>query len=259
MAIVADVKGTKSSPRPRRKRRPLKTSELIARDIIHDIAEGGLQTGDSLPPEAAMLQHYQVGRASLREALRLLEVHGLVQIRAGAKGGPVVGSASAENLAQMLTLYFGIAGATYEQLTEVLLYIYPKIAEDAARQKLTKAQQAALRESVEQACGTSTPYMQRTENLKDFHFLLSEYSGNNIVAGLFADAVAMIFTEHVITTIDSSDFHAVSAADHQEIADAVLNGDGPRARKAMLDHTKRMIKFYRSKNPGIFAQLIEWR
>src|SRR5690606_40010308 len=98
MAIVADVKGSKSSPRPRRKRRPLKTSELIARDIIHDIAEGGLQTGDSLPPEAAMLQHYQVGRASLREALRLLEVQWLVQIRVGAYGGPVFGFASAVNL-----------------------------------------------------------------------------------------------------------------------------------------------------------------
>ena len=92
----------------RRTRRVMKTSELIARDIILDISEGGLKTGDSLPPEAAMLKHYEVGRASLREALRLLEVQGLVHIRAGAKGGPVVGSANAENLARMLTLYFGL-------------------------------------------------------------------------------------------------------------------------------------------------------
>ena len=98
-------------PRVRRIRRVLKTSELIARDIILDISEGGLKAGDPLPPEATMLKQYEVGRASMREALRMLEVQGLVHIRAGARGGPVVGAATAENLARMLTLYFGLAGA----------------------------------------------------------------------------------------------------------------------------------------------------
>src|SRR2546422_2612683 len=102
----------------RRLRRVLKTSELIARDIILDIFEGGLKAGDALPPEASMLKQYEVGRASLREALRLLEVQGLVHIRAGATGGPVVGAATAENLARMLTLFFGLAGATYEDLAD---------------------------------------------------------------------------------------------------------------------------------------------
>ena len=81
----------------RRKRRVLKTSELIAREIILDITGRGLKEGDALPSEAQMLRHYEVGRASLREALRLLEVQGLVRIRTGARGGPVVGAATAEN------------------------------------------------------------------------------------------------------------------------------------------------------------------
>jgi GntR family transcriptional regulator, transcriptional repressor for pyruvate dehydrogenase complex len=243
--------------RLRRIRRVLKTSELIARDIILDISEGGLKAGDALPPEATMLKHYEVGRASLREALRMLEVQGLVQIRAGARGGPVVGAATAENLARMLTLYFGLAGATYEQLTEVMLILYPKVASVAASRKLSAAEVQALNESVDQ-CGTPNPRMIRTETLKDFHTLLSQF-GRNPVWALIADAVGLVFVDHIISTTDSREFHAQTLADHKQIAQAVLAGEAGDARRFMLEHTQRMIDFYRTQTPAIFSQIIEWR
>ncbi len=243
----------------RRDRRILKTSELIARDIILDISEGGMKAGDSLPPEASMLQHYEVGRASLREALRLLEVQGLVRIRAGAKGGPVVGAATAENLARMLTLYFGLAGATYEDLTDVMLIVYPQVAGVAASRKLTKLEVQAINDSLEQACGNQMPRLgNKVEALQDFHRLLVAVSKNSVWC-LLADAVGLVFTEHVMAMTDSRPFHAAAEADHREIAAAVFAGDIAAAEKAMLEHTHRMIKFYRSQTPAIFSQLIEWR
>jgi DNA-binding FadR family transcriptional regulator len=245
----------------RRDRRILKTSEIIARDIILDISEGGMKAGDSLPPEASMLQHYEVGRASLREALRLLEVQGLVRIRAGAKGGPVVGAATAENLARMLTLYFGLAGATYEDLTDVMLILYPQVAALAATRKLSKAEVQAINDSLEQACGTQIPPPRlgnKTEALNDFHRLLVAVSKNTVWC-LLADAVGMVFSDHVMAMTDSREFHETAEADHREIAAAVFAGDAPKASKAMLEHTERMIEFYRSQTPAIFSQLIEWR
>jgi GntR family transcriptional repressor for pyruvate dehydrogenase complex len=244
--------------RMRRMRRVLKTSELIARDIILDISEGGLKAGDALPPEATMLKHYEVGRASLREALRMLEVQGLVHIRAGARGGPVVGAATAENLARMLTLYFGLAGATYEQLAEVMLILYPNVATIAANRKLSKAEVQALHESVDQACGTPNPRLIRTETLKDFHTLLAQFA-RNPVWSLLADAVALIFVDHIISTTDSREFHAQTVADHKQIAQAVFAGKADDARQFMLEHTQRMIEFYRTQTPAIFSQIIEWR
>ncbi len=242
----------------RRKRRILKTSEVIARDIIHDIAVAGLKEGDALLPEAEMLQQYGVGRASMREALRLLEVNGLIKIRAGAGGGPTVGVAEAENLAQMLTLYFGLAGGTYEQLSRVMLILYPLIAQLAASRKLTKIEREMLMASVDSTCGATDYGRVRTENLKDFHSLLSELSRNPVWA-LLSDAVGLIFADHVIATVDSSKFHDASDRDHQEIADCVLAGDEEGAAAAMLRHTEDMIKFYRKQNQSIFSQLIEWR
>lgn len=236
----------------------MKTSELIVRDIILDISEGGLKMGDSLPPEASMLKHYEVGRASLREALRVLEVLGLIRIRPGAHGGPVVGAATGEHLARTLTLYFGLAGATYEQLTEVMLLLYPEIAAVAASRKLGTAELHALRESIEQACESSNPRLIRTETLKDFHSLLAQFSKNPVWT-LLADAVGLIFADHIISTTDSREFHAQTIADHQQIADAVTSGSVDQARRYMLEHTRRMIEFYRSQTPAIFSQLIEWR
>jgi GntR family transcriptional regulator, transcriptional repressor for pyruvate dehydrogenase complex len=260
-AVATQVVAERSAARrvqPRRPRRIMKTSELIARDIIAYICDGGLKAGDALPPEASMLKYYDVGRASLREALRLLEVHGLIQIRAGAKGGPVVGAPSAENLAQILTLYFGLSGATYEDLTDVIRILFPKVAEVVARRRLTQDEVRRLRASVEDGCGTHVPAPARTEAQKAFHRLLAELA-NNSVWTLLNDAVALIFADHIVATADSSAFHAASESDHKEIADTVIARDVEEARRLMHEHTNRFIEFYRAQMPGIFSQLIEWR
>ncbi len=72
-------------------RRNVKRSEVVAHRIAQAIASDGLIHGDRLPPESAMLSQYGVSRASLREALRMLEVQGLLNLRPGPGGGPIVG------------------------------------------------------------------------------------------------------------------------------------------------------------------------
>src|SRR5215217_5485742 len=109
-----------------------KTSEVVAFAVARDIVEHGLQSGDRLPLEAEMVEQYGVSRESLREALRLLEAQGIVSIRRGPGGGPVVGTASSMNLARTMTLYFQLAGATYEELLEAWRMLEPLGAELAA-------------------------------------------------------------------------------------------------------------------------------
>src|SRR5439155_15826548 len=110
-----------------------KTSERIALEIVHDIVAQGLQAGDHLPLEAAMVEHYGVSRASLREALRLLEVQGLIALKPGPGGGPVVGSVDAPSLARTTTLYFHLGGMTYGELYQTQEMLEPLCAELAAR------------------------------------------------------------------------------------------------------------------------------
>ena len=70
-----------ASPAPIRRNE--KIAEAVARDIVRRIAAGKLPPGAQLPSEAQMAVDYGVGRASLREALRILEIHGLISIKPG--------------------------------------------------------------------------------------------------------------------------------------------------------------------------------
>ena len=96
--------------------RPLKTAEAFARDLVHVIVSQGLTTGDKLPSEAVMLEEFGLSRESLREGLRLLEVQGLITIRRGPGGGPIVGHLDPASLGRTSTLYYHLAGGTYAEL-----------------------------------------------------------------------------------------------------------------------------------------------
>src|SRR3546814_20863160 len=64
--------------------------EAIAGKILEQIRSGQLETGDRLPPERELAAHIGVGRSAVREALRSLEVAGVVRVRSGTGGGAFV-------------------------------------------------------------------------------------------------------------------------------------------------------------------------
>jgi DNA-binding FadR family transcriptional regulator len=85
-------------------RRPPKLPMVLAQRILDDIDHRGLGTGDRLPGERAMCEDYQVGRATLREALRILEDRGVVQLRSGRLGGPIVQEVSPAEVSAHMAL-----------------------------------------------------------------------------------------------------------------------------------------------------------
>ena len=117
---------------PVQQREIWKTSEKVAFRLAHDIVAGGLVEGDHLPREAELVDHYGVSRESIREALRLLEAQGMVSIRRGPGGGPIVGRAESANLARTMTLYFHLSGSTYDELLHAWFDLEPGVAARAA-------------------------------------------------------------------------------------------------------------------------------
>src|SRR6266850_1578298 len=114
----AAVKARNGASRDQLTGRPIKTCELVAMEIVRDIVASRRHPGEGLPDESKMLSRYRASRSSLREALRLLEVQGLVNIRAGRGTGTTVGTVHHSHLARTLTLYLHMSGATYKQLLE---------------------------------------------------------------------------------------------------------------------------------------------
>src|SRR3954454_22738188 len=89
-----------------------KLSTLLADSITETILKNGMQPGDRLPPEREMREQFGVGRGTLREALRVLEAEGLITVRSGPHGGPVVSKPDALRLARLLILLLVSWGAT---------------------------------------------------------------------------------------------------------------------------------------------------
>src|SRR5206468_1561319 len=84
-----------------------------------------------LEPESVMLTRYGVGRATMREALRILEDHGLIILQQG-HGGPMVSSLGSRELGRVISLFGQVNGATYRELGEMMLVMEPMIAAQAA-------------------------------------------------------------------------------------------------------------------------------
>ena len=64
-----------------------KTAELVADRLRRQIIRGELREGDSLPPEADLMAAYGISRPTLREAFRVLESEGLIDVHRGSRGG----------------------------------------------------------------------------------------------------------------------------------------------------------------------------
>ena len=181
--------------------RPLKASESVARDIVDDIVVERMNEGDSLPPETAMLQHYGVSRETLREALRLLEVQGLISIRRGPGGGPIVGVVDPANLGRVSSLYYHLAGATYGELFEAWVICEPIIAELAAANPDRATVKAAMAPYLQLHGPEDEALDEFVVRHTEFHTIVGSLARNKVLQ-LSLMATGQIVTHHVISNAD---------------------------------------------------------
>ena len=238
--------------------RPLKTSETVARDLVHDIVERGLRTGDSLPHEAAMLEHYGVSRESLREALRLLEVQGLITIRRGPGGGPSVGEVAPANLGRTASLYYHLAGATHAELLDAWVLAESTLAELAARQSDRQRVRRAMAPFVdEHDADAGEEVAEFVRSRSQFHAVLASLADNRVLE-LMLQTVGQIVTHQFVGVADPRDVHDLIAHDHVAIARAVGAGHARRAHDLMAGHIGHVAEFYVAKLGKRVNDYIEW-
>ncbi len=239
--------------------RPLKAAEVVARDVVRSITAAGLQPGDSLPLEAQMLQQYGVSRESLREGLRLLEVQGMISIRRGPGGGPVVGTVDSANLGRMEALFFHLAGATYDELFEAWVFAESTLARMAARNP-----DAALREQV------MAPYLsgdvEADEHVdldvyvtghEGFHGAVSGLAGNRVFQLTFR-AYGQLVAHRLSTVGDVRKLHKLLVEDHLKVAQAIVDGDGEAASTLMDEHLSEGIGINRGELGSLLEGPVGW-
>jgi GntR family transcriptional regulator, transcriptional repressor for pyruvate dehydrogenase complex len=234
-------------------RRTVKTSERVALEIVHDIVARGLRTGDRLPLEAAMVEQYGVSRASLREALRLLEVQGLIRLKPGPGGGPVMGSVEPSHLARTAALYFHLGAATYGHLLDTQVLLEPLCAARAA-------QHPDRREVMAPFLSPPSPDDEPSYRGVTMGFHGAVYTlADNPVLTLLTQAVTHMVTHHVVATMDPVHMRQTILDEHVALARTIANGHVDRARRGMAEHFQAQHDYYREHWPARLAELIEWR
>ncbi|WP_187972543.1 FadR/GntR family transcriptional regulator [Aquibium microcysteis] len=249
----------KSPPAKRRRRsasrahpaqRAPKRAEKVALQIIQDIVTERKREGDKLPNEVEMLGKYAVSRSSLREALRLLEVQGLVTIRSGPGSGTEVGRINPANLAGTLALYLMMDRAEMEQLLDAWGMVEPLLADLAAR----NADRDYVRALMEPFASGAAEGERAMQTGLDFHDAIAELSGNPVL-GLVLGAVGALVTEQVRLRTSSFELSDATVHAHEAIARAVIAGDGPAAAEAMRDHLDEVRAELRAAMPDIGGAL----
>src|SRR4051812_23758693 len=154
-----------------------KLSTALADSITDTILENALRPGARLPSEREMREQFGVGRGTLREALRVLEAEGLITVRSGPHGGPVVARPDANRLARLLILLLISWGATLRDVYAVRLALEPLVAARAA-EHAGADQVDHLRVSVAALADVMTSEAGVVIENQRFHRLLVEASGN---------------------------------------------------------------------------------
>jgi GntR family transcriptional repressor for pyruvate dehydrogenase complex len=238
--------------------RPLQTSETVARAIVQQIVTAGLGDGDSLPSEARMLEQYNVSRESLREGQRLLEAQGLITIRRGPGGGPVVGAVDPANLGRTSTLYYHLTGATYGELFDAWAVAEGYLAERAARNEDRELVRATLQSYLVEDDIHEDSLAAFVQHHTQFHNVLGTLAGNRVLQ-LSLMSIGQIVTHHIVVTADPRNVRSMILDDHHQIARAVIAGKPIKARDEMRAHLQRVADYYVSNSKDrVLDKLIEW-
>jgi GntR family transcriptional regulator, transcriptional repressor for pyruvate dehydrogenase complex len=234
--------------------RASKVSHMVASAIVEDIVSQNLQPGDRLAAEAAMLRRFKVGRASIREGLRLLETYGVISIRPGQNGGPLVAAADPTNLGRTLALFLRLSGATYRDLIEARLVIEPVMARLAAERQ-DEEQLGELREAMNEEAANSEI---ASDLGTGFHQTISGASGNPVL-DLLGRSLRVLYAGRLHQRgLFPPEARSTVQDVHEEIGDAVFAGDGDRAERLMKQHMIELAALQSERTPWFMDERISW-
>jgi GntR family transcriptional regulator, transcriptional repressor for pyruvate dehydrogenase complex len=212
-------------------------SEVIVEQIRLLIRQGQLTPGDRLPAERDLCERFQVSRVTIREALRVLEAAGLIEIRVGARGGAFVTAPSSvrvgEGIADLLTMSSLSAAEVTEARMVIELGIIPMVCQRADERDL-----AELRELCRQAKAAMGDQGRQLKLSAEFHIRVAQASHNGAIALLVKS-----FREPLLTSLASAHRQApigeLAVKEHSALVDAVAARDPERASAIMSRHLRR--------------------
>lgn len=235
---------------------PPKRAELTAQRIVRMIREEGLKPGDPLPIEADMYETFGVGRSTLREALRVLEQQGAITIRPGRGGGPTVGFPDSRHLASTLALMMQFSDTPFRSVLQTREYIEPIAAALCAQNRDARVVEG-LRQSVDAMQADVSDEEKFLYENHRFHELIAEGAQNPLIT-YFLNSLDWIIDGARLGVAYSKASRKHVAAVHEEICEAIEEGDEERSREAMSRHMSETRAYLERKYPKVMDEVLTW-
>jgi DNA-binding FadR family transcriptional regulator len=236
--------------------RPPKASMLVAQRIVRDIVRGGIRPGELLPPERTMLETYETGRGTLREALRLLEFQGVIALKPGPGGGPILLNPAASHLASTLQLLMQLNQASYRVIVEVRTALEPMISQLAA-ERISDESLAELAKTITQMRDELDDRESFLEANKRFHDVIA-WSSGNVLFAYIVDSLLGILDGTVIGIDYPSHRRVAILKAHEEIYEAIARHDPAASLERMREHIEAYSRYAQRKFPEVLDQTITW-
>lgn len=237
--------------------RSRKVAVSIAQSIVDEITDRGHAPGTRLATERDMLERYNVGRGTLRESIRFLELNGIVTLKAGPGGGPIVATPDAHDMAGILGLFLQLHPTTFAAIIQAREVLEPAIARLAASATPSTDTRERITSSVEQM----RRYLDDEENFvienDRFHEAIAEASGNAFFAILIASLHQITDGMPLGVSYPLSRRKAVLKA-HEAIHDAIVNEDPDAAELAMQRHIHEFRSYVEKTFPLAFTRTLRW-
>jgi DNA-binding FadR family transcriptional regulator len=216
-----------------------KASDVLADDLRERILRGEFPEGTALPPEMELVAQTRMSRTTVREALRILEVQGLVHIRTGRAGGAFVQTPGEESVASSVNLMIRGRHIRMSALLETREAIEPACAQLAAQnrtdQDLERLEQA--NEAIANA-GPLTDFL--TANV-DWHVAVAVASRNELLNGFMLALSRAIYESTDNKGFIDAKVRTTTVRAHKNITDAIRAQDPAAA-------VRRMTRTYRRRS-----------
>lgn len=221
---------------------PVSTGRIsgeIVGQIKTAIREGRLVPGDQLPAERDLTRQLGVSRVSVRDALRTLEAHGLIEVRVGAHGGAFVTAPAPRLVAEGLTNMLMLASAvTPAEVTETRI-VFELAVLDLAVERATAEDVAALEEICDRADASLADGAYDVALSAEFHTRLARCTQNEAIALLAETLHGAVVASLVEAREADPAAGRAGAVEHRALVAAIRERDGARARAIMAEHLGR--------------------
>ena len=219
-----------------------RTFEEISSKVKALIFEGTLKAGDRLPSEQELAKQFGVGRQSVREALRLLELSGFISVQKGYGGGPIVQDTIAARIRNLYLDAFRMEKITIDEFTTARSVIEKAIINEVI-DKADESDIRRLQENLTRAQELTAKKELATDQNFDFHALLAKASKNRVFIILEKSINAIHRNLRSRSTADFETTHNAVKA-HQKLLDAIINKDREKAIKLLEQHVFEVKKSY---------------